>query len=253
MNSKSLQSVGKLIIILFFTLICLVIGIQIGVVFNRNFTENAPSVTPTYTAAPVIQPETNQNNFLIVYVDRIQANRPELKGVWLVVGIPGEFRYTFLPIFPSTGSEASEINQGISGLFSIEEDGSLSTQFLNELRKYNYFWNHFHLIDDIGIITIYDQLASSSNRDMSTTGSQILAEMQNWRNSPENTITQQHQLFAEICDGVSQVRPEANIIQILELNPEHLSTDIGDEKIIFDWSQIKMDPSRFQCEFPSLN
>jgi hypothetical protein len=251
-KSNSFQNVGRIIVILFFTLVCLVVGIQIGVVFNRTINPQEPSPTVTPTTVPFIELETNQNNYLLVYVDRLQATRPDLKGVWLVVAVPDQYTFTILPIFPATSFDASEFNQELARSFSLSEDGTLDIQFLNQLRTHNYFWNHQLFIDDIGLISIYDQLSGKTTKPMTSTGAQLLAEMQPWHNSPQDALNQQHLMLLNLCSGIQGVSPEADIMPVLELIPTHFLTDIGDESLMFHWGKIKENPAQFVCEFPSF-
>lgn len=250
MDANTLKNAGRLLIIIFFTLICLVAGIQIGIFFNHNIASVSPQKsTATVTTAPLEAPETNQNNYLLIFVDRIEAPRSRLKGVWMVISVPNEHRYTFLPIFPSGNTQ---FNQGIASQFSLDTDSNMDVRFLNELREYNFFWNNFLLVDDIGVITIYDWIAENSNQVIEAAGSKILSEMAPWEKDPQNSAHQQYILISDLCNGVSHIESQADILQILELSPDHLYTDIGDQLLIYNWDQIKEDPSHFSCQFPTF-
>ena len=105
---------------------------------------------PSPVSRVITTPGADQNDLLLIQIDRLDASKPMLRAVWMA----GIFRsanqtvLTFFPLFPV--KSISPAPTDLSGLFALNPDGSLGKAFVQAVAARGVQVSAFLLIDDEG-------------------------------------------------------------------------------------------------------
>jgi hypothetical protein len=151
-----------------------------------------------------------QSNILLVHVNRLDGDNPELISLWVIFSYQAEPpSLTFLPVYPTGKDRDGEL----AASFSITSDGKVSTTFLQRLeREFQVDWDHLVVIDDAGLDFWSQHLTGGDYTQSTNDGGLLHAE-----------INLYSKFCAEVRNNGSQLLSSADWSQIV---PRHLSTDL---------------------------
>lgn len=229
MDISTAQKLLRLAFGLFIFLGCLLIGYQIGL----NIMERIPAESlDTPTLAPtIIHPKTLQHNILLVIVDNIDSSDWELISTILIIKHPGEYHYTFLPIYPNKNLADPSLNVKLKDAMSSKPADAIPNTFWNLLSNHQFFWDDYILTDLKTLDLIIQSIGLEHNEKNpdSLVGSAQLGWIQN------------------TCHSINEADHLGNI------TPEIISrihTNIPESQIIAQWLEFRQKFTALQCEFP---
>ncbi|MBN1536217.1 MAG: hypothetical protein JW908_05755 [Anaerolineales bacterium] len=186
----------------------------------------------------------HQQNILAVQVDNLDASKPNIESVWLMLYIKNTPKITWMPLY-LTSSNANLI----SGHFQLSKDKTLNGKFESSLRKKDIWWNGYIITDKHGVKTLIDILdAASSNNTAITNVSGIetnAASLLDASDMEKVTVIQ------NICHMASSLDDFQGINAWLS-NKANLVTDLPKDEITAQWINLLSAQNRLTCEFPSL-
>ena len=237
-----------LLIILFIA--CLVLGFQAGQEFTKTWSGSSDS-PPEYSIAPTMAPLlTDQTNYLVIGVDRIGSLNAQLLSIWLVIEVPSENRYMFLPVFPLDERLKPGTNQEIPDAFSITKNGEISVSFWEILQNRELWWHHYFIVDEIAMMQLVDFIAGKTSGSILISGVDVIGKMPPWREYPMDTSNYQAQLVQMLCGTSSELSPDTSLMSMLELIPDHAYTDLVTHELLTLWERILASSDSITCEFP---
>ena len=79
------------------------------------------------------QPSLVQSNFLLVLVNDLSADKPQLISLWGVLNYPSNPpQIVFVPLFPTVNAE---LNRQISSAFDLSNTNKISTRTLGKMEQ----------------------------------------------------------------------------------------------------------------------
>jgi hypothetical protein len=204
-----------------------------------------------------------QRSILLVTVDKLEARKPRLTGVWAVLYVPGNPHLTLLPIYPVlTGQDSGD---ELANRFGIQQDGStlrLDQTFTKQIQEYIPWWSGYLLLDQEAVSGIVDYWVNSpgTNRTsidtMKQSGNKAFSDLPYAWEDPFSALYSQASLYQELCWGmawsetgfeVSQAREHISLIK------NHFSTDLDPLLILNEIKNLRGLSGSLVCEFPTLS
>jgi hypothetical protein len=195
-----------------------------------------------------------QRNLLVAWVDRLDAARPRLEGLWLILFVPNSPSLTWLPLYPAGLIVNIDGNPQWTADFRLTPDGKLDAQFVADLRSKDVWWNNYLIIDETGLAEIVNR-SLNANEDPGITpqpdaGVRIIANMPPAWEHPEEALKAQFDLLEKFClppTATNRVASEADLIGPLD---HHLITNLQADEILSIWNDLRLTGGRL-CKFPT--
>ncbi|GEM_PF-3402002 len=171
------------------------------------------------------QETLSQSNILLVHVDRLDSNSPALVSLWMIFSYQAEpASLNFLPVFPT----GKDVDSDLAGSFSISNERSISSAFLQQLEKeYQIQWHHVILLDNEGIEYWSKYLTDASFYQLAGSKSDVLLQ-------PEKDLI--GKFCADIRENGSQILAGLPWNQII---PDHMSTDLPFDAVFAELDRIQ--------------
>ncbi|MGB9639601.1 MAG: hypothetical protein ACPL4H_01735 [Anaerolineales bacterium] len=95
-------------------------------------------------------PPSQQNNYLLLFVDDLNAKKPKLLSAYIWIIQNDANRWTFLPIYDPQLAQpvVNSYTQELVRYFSINNHHQLNQAFMDRLNSHSILWHHFLLIDE---------------------------------------------------------------------------------------------------------
>jgi hypothetical protein len=212
---------------------------------HKGFTVGSSLPADDETATPV----KGQSNLLVILVDDLSIDKPELIGTWLVGHAGSIPQVIFLPIFPS--SRQSDSVQ-FTSLFGLEPNGKPVEVFLDFLRAKDIWWNHYLVADNTSIAelaALTDGIRWDGKR---LKGSVLNEALPTAQDTPQAAITAQARIASELCQSASDLIQEADPEVLWGLLTHRIRSDLRIEAIRSAQVQIGKPDGKPVCEFPTL-
>ncbi len=204
---------------------CLIIGIQAG-----SHSLQLPSAQPAGTTA--LPPGSGQRIVVLILADDLQAAKPALANLGLILYIPTQPQITYIPLYPTAQLQDKIRAAGLANAFALNSDGSLNSGFVGALENYHFSWNGYVLTDAYGAAHFYKFLG-------------VQVDLQEGSSNPQ-------EVMEEICRKASDLPAEANwVTTFSDLMPQHLHTNLGIELLLTDWQSLKQIGEPFSCQVAS--
>ena len=226
-----MKKIFVILVILIIFFLCALFGFAGAKSGWQAFNLSLPSTSST--PAPVIN--TVQHNFLVIRVDDLQSSRPVLVSAWIFFTTFTDPPYMIMKIlYPNPRQD------GIAASFAIDANGKLSPQFEQEIKKLNFPWDGYLVLDSQGLQKInrwiLDQPLETPPYDP--------------QNMPDGFTTyvndsRQWLLFCQNMPGMAQ---RQNTLSWREITPANLRTDLSFETLILFWDYMTRSNAPPYCE-----
>ncbi len=92
-----------------------------------------------------------QTNFLLILVDDLSLDNPNLKSVWIWIIQTDQDHWTFLPLFDPQLNPAvvDSFSDELNRTFELNENHQLNEKFLALLNSHAILWHHYLVTDQI--------------------------------------------------------------------------------------------------------
>lgn len=186
----------------------------------------------------------HQQNILVVQVDNLDASKPNLESVWLMLYIKNSPKITWMPLYLASSNANS-----ISGQYQLSKNKTLSGKFETALRKQDIWWNGTIITDKQGIKNLVELLQSSPK-----TGEVITEGAGNELNAASLLSAADMEKVAviqNICQMASSLE-DPQIVKTWLDKSANLITDLSKEELAAQWNSLLAGQTNLTCEFPSL-
>jgi len=205
-----------------------------------------------------------QKNILIIGVNSLDTEKPQLESVWLMMYVPIMPRVTLMPLYPSFVSQSGElsirVDDDLASAFHLEAGKTPSPDFLANLAGRGLWWNNYIVIDAEGLAEVIDYVggldrAGSPARHAISriSGKKAVAAIPSTSDKPQHSLLEQTRVAQELCR--SSIRLDLNptkFYRFLRRNAARINTDMNSEFIIEEFLQLFQHGSGLTCEFPSI-
>jgi hypothetical protein len=181
-----------------------------------------------------------QQNFLLVHVDDLNTNDPELISAWVVFVYQSDPpQMMFVPLYPSL---TVDIHDRLKRTFSLNSDNTLNSQFISQVKKsFDIQISGYILSDDVGIGYSNQWLTGQTTTPVST-----------YANTDEEKLavrTAGQTVYQQFCQLLSTGASKSyfSAVNWTLLLPDHFSTDIPFETIALSTDKIT-NASTIQCD-----
>jgi hypothetical protein len=242
----------------FLVCIFLIAGALLTVAFAGRLDEPEP-LPQVYQAAPSksvsipLRPVVNsQRNLLLIHVDRLQAETPRLRGVWLLVVLPSQSHVDFLPLYPASLSGGPVQDVRLEALFQLQADGSPSPAFLNAFRSMDFWWDHYLVLDEVALAGLIELVGGINLGEWPVNGKQAMDSLSLAFQEPRNAMVLQAVLAQELCHRIPRLLDNPEWVVRFDLLTDHVMSDFGLERSQVNWTRVREQGRYLVCEFPTL-
>lgn len=255
---KYLRSIPYLAIFLANLLIGYLGGLRVLPTNQREAASTAKS-TSIITDTPIPSLANGQRSLLLITVDQLEKQQPQLTGIWLVLYVQSDPRLTLMPIYPAPDMKDS--GKELSDAFHLQNNaGSIGPDpiFLDLIKKQVPWWSGYILLDDAAIVEVIDFMANFQQASKSlepTHFSKIVSELSMWED-PYAALFGQASLYQEMCWGMAWLESGTQLAKIQDrfaLKEGHFSTDLVADQILAELQNLRGQGGSIVCEFPTLS
>jgi len=200
-----------------------------------------------------------QRSILLITADQLEAPRPQLTGIWLVMYTPSEPRITLLPVYP-----APSMNHTVKELartFRLDDnEGNLVpvSSFFDLIRNQIPRWSGYILLDEAALGELTGLMVSYGNpssKPVPNPSSKLGSESQEGED-PFLILIKQASRYQDLCWGVAQVGSMNDLTEshyLLALRNRHLSTDLNPVQFLAEFQNLAGEGKSIVCDFPTLS
>lgn len=186
----------------------------------------------------------HQQNILVIQVDNLDASKPNLESVWLMLYIKNTPKITWMPLYLASSS-----NNSIGSKFQLSKNKTLGGKFESALRKQDIWWNGYIITDNKGVKNLLELLQTSPKTGEATfqnTGVEM-----NAASLLSADDMKKIEIIQNICQTASSLEDPQIINAWLDVSA-NLITDLPKEEIAGQWNSLLAGQAGLTCEFPSL-
>lgn len=197
--------------------------------------------------------EKIQHNTLLLVVDRIDRDYPRLKAAWLVIALEDKMMIWLAPLYPVFVSNAWPQEPRLESTFGLTDQRHPQEAFLNILHQRNLWWDHYVVLDEVGLVEWIDKMGGLDMGYGPVSGVQAVAGLPEPWNDPTAGLLAQVTMLGAVCqksNGLIQANSQPHTL--FNALSDHLSTDFTTEQILGGWQAIRSNGYRLTCQFPTL-
>lgn len=171
-----------------------------------------------------------QRNFIIIHVDNLSRQRPQLVSIWALFTVFSEPpSLAFKPLYPKL--VPFKQSNPLSESFALTEYETLSPDFISELNKFNFDYEGYILLDQYAILALSGWITGETP--------QIAGEIANNPEQAWNLVAGEQALLDLVCERlVIPAEKRGPAIRWRDLTPNHLRTNLSFETVITSWDAV---------------
>jgi hypothetical protein len=193
-----------------------------------------------------------QNKDLVILVDRIDLDQPQLRNVWLVLSKSPGSTLTFLPIYLNSSSNQQPVDQQLNDMFSLTENGAPADIFMNELKNKGISWKHYIVIDDVLIAKGIDLSGGIKIDDREIPASDVLSGNFYSEQASRETEVIQSLLISNLCQRMPIISLHPDYEDFLLTVLSHSRSSFSFDEIIVNLRTISQNEVNLECQFPTI-
>lgn len=182
----------------------------------------------------------SQQNFLLVRVDDLSSDSPQLIEAWAVfTAYSDPPQIMFMPLYPTYDGQK---NKTLETAFGIGSNGMLTSRLRETISKqYNFSLNGQIVIDSTGFEGLAGWLGIS--------GLQVSSIPPSSEEDVHTTLLASQYFLQNVCAQLQggQAMTQFNNIQWSRLLPAHFQTDLSFEHLMASWDRILHGSAPQQC------
>ena len=188
-------------------------------------------------------PQTSlvQSNYLLVLVNDLSADKPQLISLWGVLNYPSvPPQVVFLPLFPTT---SAEFNREISSVFDLSNSKQISARSIRKMEQIvDLTFDGYFIADNSALL----RFAAYANLEK-------LEVFNGPAESSDSIIAVQDNInsfFTALCQLCKTGASNSFFSQIewSQLLPDHFSTDLSFEELMLMIDRINISAALTTCE-----
>jgi hypothetical protein len=249
-NRTALRTLGVICAVWVGTSLGLLVGIVVQLFFISGF---SLAIQRLWTDTPAVQSVANgQENVLVILVDQLENEQPELRAAWLVLIHPSGSQLIFLPIYPSLQVGQNTLDTDLHRQFSLQADHSPSLAFLQALRNREMWWSYYLVMDEAALARMY-ALSFSVNDSTNRFASLAVSHLPLDWSKPQLALDGQARMVNQFCGQTGAVVQAMPFDKMLETLAGEYYTDLSNEQFQQSWGFLRSYTGNLYCEFPTLN
>jgi hypothetical protein len=217
-------------------------------------------VMPTPIFVDGSQP-VQQNNVLIIGVDDLETQTPQLESAWLVLYIAQTPHFTLMQIYPGNPSGQGDSGSpkiDLASLFQSDPQGSPGPDFFSELKARGLWWSGYIMMDRFAIAQTTDLIANLTEESEDPTlipGSHAVARVPFAGHDPQGAYQGQVELVQKLCTAALHLSADhiGKLEDLFLLFGSHILSDIGREQLAAEMVGMLVYGNRISCELPFLS
>lgn len=191
-----------------------------------------------------------QHNLLLILVDSLIANKPDLRGVWLAGQVYPIPQIVFLPLYPTV----SEIEQSdFNSSFSLDENGHPSEEFQKFLRSKEVWWNHYVVLDETSLADLVALTDGIYWNGKQVNGSGAVEEILINSSPPEIELNAQASIVNELCRSAQELLSSSDPMILWGLLTHRMRSDLQLEMVQAAQNEYAQPGGEPVCEFPTMS
>lgn len=200
--------------------------------------------------------DNGQLSILLVGSSAIQAQDVHLESIWLLTYLPSDTIIRLLPIFPSGRQAISDFDKRLEQSFQVEKSRgtfTLGQEFITALEAKNYWWSGYIVFDDMALGKMIDLVGGIELKGKILSGEQVLQELPEAVNEPDEAYISQMSILRSICRKISPYAQRHDLTQLGALIPKHVLTDLDLGQLQGEWQSLYSERQAPVCSFPMLD
>lgn len=202
---------------------------------------------------PILSGEAvNQRKILIVVVDNLQADNPQLATIWLATYFHPRFQITLNPVFPELVSEDLQIEKSLSDDFEFTVKGEFSQDFQKLIQSRQIHWDNYLYLDEFGLAMLIDEIEGIDLGRGKVSGVRAISQIPLARENAQAALFAYATLARAICRQSGDLVEQAEVLDLYRQLDSHLRTDLPEQSLVDEWQRLRNHKTGVFCEFPSL-
>jgi hypothetical protein len=206
---------------------------------------------------------SGQRSILVVVVDALESDEPNLESAWLVLYLPENPRITLMPVFPTISRDIGS-DENIVKRFAVDRSIGppvLSEDFLNYMKDMEFWWSGYILMDNEALRQISVSLVAPGTQgkwkpageDSEVANSPTPLQLPLVWEAGRTSAAEQARYFQELCKRAAHYTTSGSEVihfDIPDLIPDHFNLDFYIEQLNMEIKALTKHGSSLSCEFP---
>ena len=175
-------------------------------------------------------PSEQQNNLVLVHVERLDARQPILRSVWVAIRFRSESQtaLTFVRLYPNT--DDPQTGEKLAQAFGLTNTGAPAPVFLRKLGELGVQFAGYMLVDDSGMQQVAGWIRQST---------------------PKVNTSGDAQILQSGCAALA-TSPSAGLpVFDWTTFATHFNTDLAFDEILNEWERLTSGGPALRCELAS--
>jgi len=233
----------------------LTIGFMLGTSAAQSKSRGTEVSTPVATqiAATSTATPNDQQNFLIIGVDDLEAESPRLESVWMLLYIPPTPQFTLIPLYPSAYAGGEETQDYMESTFALGNDLKPNPAFLVAVQSVNTWWNNYIILDETAMANVINTASADNAINNPDFGSRTIAMLPLAWEDPKAAVLAQAELLNGLCHDFARNFSGKNLDISSKTLSNHVRSDLNAAQLTAMLQQMTINKSeRFRCQFPTI-
>jgi hypothetical protein len=210
----------------------------------------AVSVAPTHTVP--VKTSNGQHNLLLITVDNLISNTPQVEGIWLVIDLQNNSHLSLLPVYPAINLDGTLSKTSLAGHFSLDSKKAPSTDFLNNIASLDLSWDSYIVLDHMGLAELGDPVGKAELTGEATDAEREVSVIPSPYDDPQAALRSQVALFETACKELSSLSRFEKAGEIVNRLSRHLVSNLPTARIVSGLENLLSVNGSLFCEFPVL-
>ena len=182
-----------------------------------------------------------QRNLLILHVDSLENENPQLISMWAIFFYPAEStNITFKQLYPSVNTN-NEPDISFRNQFQVNDTGELNSKTIRAVNKYDIDWSGYILLDTRSLLHLTNWL------QMNAIPESIEQAIQN--PGAIIQIADEQQWFNQVCTQLENEDLEnLKYLPWNEIIPAHMHTNLYFDDMVTIWDNLARSDYAPHCE-----
>ncbi len=249
-DKKALQLYFPLVLSSLLALIVLAFVCQPGQGESHGYFSPASTSSPASVSG---EAPNGQHNILIILVDRVDVQSPEMEGVWLGVYLPTMPQLTMLPLYPATLTDANVQDKQLKEKFYLQADGEPGQDFVQALHSKNLWWDFYVVIDESNLAELINITGGFQLSQGKINGVQAIDRLPEPEDgTAHQAILGQALIIRDLCQQASSLMQDIDPKPVFEKMSHRMVTSVRIDSFAKGWYVLRDRGFDLTCEFPTI-
>jgi hypothetical protein len=246
-------------LLFFLIFICsLVLGYSVSTRFYPTSLDILPSSMVAAAAGSQNSIETmnnGQRSILFISTTSLTTSNPQLESIWLATYFSTDTVIRLLPIFPTRNQSKSDFDDQLMQSFKLDKLDRipiLDHDFIDLLKKNNYWWSGYIVLDNVAMTKIINLLGGIDINGKILMGDQVVEEFPKVSDDPQDAFSSQAAILQSTCHKLQAISLNPDMSKLFSLLPNHILTNLDSSQLQTEIQSVFADGRKPACRFPTL-